>query len=127
MNDLFSINGQDQGSNQVRWRFRYRAFTERWLTSLYPVLQFNLPGPDSPGCQMATKKHGAWFLVSKGPDGTNSPLPYAPSTYTDGAREYDYLWQLYDPTNGDVPRGDVIRGQAGVINEKGYGVNVPYE
>ena len=123
MYDVFSMQRQTQENWQVRWRFRYRAFTEKWLTSAYPELGFNLPGPTSPGCIMAATKHGAWFLVSKGPDGAQGPLP---SGFADGTNANDWLWQLYDPTNGTVSKGDVIRGQAGVINEKGYGIDVLY-
>jgi prepilin-type N-terminal cleavage/methylation domain-containing protein len=122
MYDVFAIGKQIQTSNQVRWRFRYRAFTEKWLSGT-PGIPFSLPGPTSPGHQMAMKVFGAWFLVSKGPDGATGPLP---SGFADGANTNDWLWQLYDPTNGSVSSGDVIRSQNGINNDRGYPVAVTY-
>lgn len=66
---------------------------------------------------------GVWFLVSKGPDGSNAPLPVG---FADGNSQNDWLWQLYDPTNGTISTGDVIRGQAGDANAAGYRYAVTY-
>jgi prepilin-type N-terminal cleavage/methylation domain-containing protein len=125
MRDVFAEKQQIPDANQVRFRFRYRAFGERWLAGGIPGIPFNIPGcaPTSDGALMARKVHGAWFLVSKGPDGSNLPLP---QNFGDGAREHDWLWLLYDPTNGTMSRGDVLRSQTGDINTKGYPVDVQY-
>jgi prepilin-type N-terminal cleavage/methylation domain-containing protein len=125
LQDVFAISKQIQDNRQVRWRFRYRAFSEKWLAGGIPGIPFNIPGcaPTSPGGLKALEKHGAWFLVSKGPDGSNAPLPVG---FADGTNANDWLWLLYDPTNGTVSRGDVIRAQKGDINATGYNVVVNY-
>ncbi len=121
MKDVFADKRQSVASNEVRTRFRYRAFSEKWLSGT-PGIPFTLPGPDAPGMMKAKQVMGAWALYSKGPDGiTNLPVGFA-----DGTGVNDWLWQLYDPTNGTVSPGEVIRGQAGDINQKGYDVVVAY-
>jgi hypothetical protein len=50
------------------------------------------------------RKYGAWRLTSAGPDRGAS---YEANFYDDIA--------IYDPTNGTISRGDLIRGQVGVV------------
>ncbi len=108
--DVFSKGIQSQTFNQIRERFRYRAFTERWLSGGAPGSPFQgLPGPGAPGMQRAQEVHGGWFLSSKGPDGTTLPLPQG---FSDGNNLNDWLWLQYDPTNGTVSAGDVMRSQS---------------
>ncbi len=123
LHDLFSKQ-QSQASNQIRHRYRYRAFGETWLSQTRPgIPAFGLPGPGKPGIVRAMQVHGAWFLESKGPEGATGPLP---AGFADGNNQNDWLWQLYDPTNGTVSKGDVIRGQKGDINSQGYRYAVSY-
>lgn len=114
MTDVFSEFKQSGASNQVRYRFRYRAFTEPWMQTIPP---WNLPGPGTVGIDYAIETHGSWFLMSKGPDGkTNIAIGFA-----DGNNLLDWNWQLYDPTNGTVSNGDIIRNQkVGDMNPVGY-------
>lgn len=123
MQDVFAVSRQTQTFNQVRYRFRYRAFQERWLSGT-PGINFSLPGPESLGGQKAQEIFGAWFLVSKGPDGATGPLP---SDFADGDKVTDWLWQLYDPTNGTLSAGDIIRGQSkSDANATAYPIPVTY-
>ena len=84
---------------------------------------FNTLTPDAAGNRRAKHVFGEWLLVSKGPDGSNAPLPVG---FADGNSQNDWLWQLYDPTNGTISTGDVIRGQAGDANAAGYRYVVNY-
>ena len=84
---------------------------------------FNTLTPDAAGKRHAKQVLGAWFLVSKEPDGSNNPLPVG---FADGNSQNDWLWLLYDPTNGTHSPGDVIRGQAGDANAAGYRYAVTY-
>lgn len=109
MVDIFAENIQIAANNRVRERFRYRAFSEEYLSGGTPGSPFqSLPGPSAPGMQVAQDVHGSWMFASKGPDGSTLPLP---SGFADGLRETDWLWLLYDPTNGTVSPGQIIRTQ----------------
>lgn len=66
--------------------------------------------------------HGDWFLESKGPDGQL----HVPVGFSDGSNLNDWLWPLYDATNGTLSKGDVIRAQKGDINSQGYRYVVAY-
>jgi len=122
--DVFAEDIQSQANFAVRERFRYRAFTEEWLTVSPPAPFSGLPGPEEPGMQRAQEVHGAWFLASKGPDGSTLPLPQG---FSDGNNLNDWLWLQYDPTNGTVSRGDVMRSQArSDVNASGYPYDVSY-
>ena len=61
------------------------------------------------------EKLGWWSLYSNGPNrvldlpGT-SRFPGRP-LFADGANEGDWLWLIYDPTNGTVSNGDIYRSQ----------------
>ncbi|MCC5876574.1 MAG: prepilin-type N-terminal cleavage/methylation domain-containing protein [Candidatus Sumerlaeia bacterium] len=113
-----------QNPNAVRERYRYRAFNESYLSGGTPgATHQNLPGPDRAGNAYASQVvHGAWFLVSKGPDGHNNPLP---AGFGDGANQTDWLWQVYDPTNGTISIGDIIRSQK-QADVTGYPIPVTY-
>lgn len=114
------------GTNQgILRRFRYRALGETWFSKSHPGIPWNgsLPGPGDPGIDKGLEVHGHWFLASKGPDGKTGPLP---SGFADGRNVNDWLWCLYDPSNGTVSAGDVIRSQKGDINSVGYNVAVTY-
>lgn len=122
MYDVFAVNprqGTQNNPNSILFRYRYRAFTEKHL--LTPPGPFNIPGcdPASVGSMAAKQVFGAWFIVSKGPDGRLN-LPQTPSLFADGNNATDWFWQLYDPTNGTISRGDVIRGQSGDMSGRMY-------
>ena len=124
LEDVFAEGVQSQANNQIRERFRYRAFTEEYLSGGAPGSPFqSLPGPDAPGMQVAQDVHGAWFLSSKGPDGSTLPLP---TGFSDGNNQTDWLWLRYDPTNGTISTGTIIRSQAGDASEVQYPLNVTY-
>ncbi len=70
---------------------------------------------NEPRFQRYNRIYGMWVLISRGPDGR----------YTFGEQalhdEQGSLWEStmpYDPTNGTVSRGDLVRGQVG---EPDYG------
>lgn len=127
MVDPFADNTQGGtfNPNEIRERFRYRAFNEEYLSGGTPGSPFSgLPGPTAVGNLKAKEVHGAWFLVSKGPDKSNGPLP---SGFSDGNNQTDWLWLQYDPTNGTVSRGDVIRSQSRPDgNAEAYNIPVSY-
>ena len=105
------------GSERIRERLRYRAFSQDYLTASGRPSQYtgpNLPGPDAPGNAAAQRVHGAWFIVSRGPDGRLvSPEGRAlPTNFADGNVETDWFWLPYDPTNGTVSAGAIMRSQA---------------
>lgn len=110
--DVFADNRQGGFFNPsgIRERYRYRAFNEAYLSGGTPGSPFQtLPPPTAAGNLFASQVvHGAWFLVSKGPDGTNVPLP---TGFADGNNQTDWLWLPYDPTNGTTSGGDIIRSQ----------------
>jgi len=126
MTDPFAPNlqGGFLNTNAVRERFRHRAFGQEYLTSA-GAGPFNLPGPNGAGNRRALEIHGAWFLSSKGPTGTDNPLP---AGFADGNNQNDWLWLLYDPTNGTISLGNILRSQArSDVNSTGYGdINVTY-
>lgn len=93
----------------VRDRIRYRAFGESYLSGGASGAPFQtLPGPTASGMEVARQAHGDWFLVSRGPDDSWLPLPLG---FQDGRNQQDWLWLIYDPTNGAESRGNVIRNQ----------------
>ena len=110
MEDIFaSADRRFRDFGYIQRRYRFKAFSEYWCDGTYPGTQVTgLGGPGDPGNDLALEIHGAWFLVSKGPDGTIYPLP---SGFNDGLSQYDWMWQIYDPTNGTNSRGDIIRSQ----------------
>ncbi|CAN5330651.1 hypothetical protein BH09SUM1_BH09SUM1_33240 [soil metagenome] len=132
MEDVFATKRQlntptSPNPNLVKDRFRYRAFSERYLSGGTASSPFQgLPGPTSPGGAKAVDFHGSYFLVSKGPDGKIN----IPVGFTDGGGTFDWFWELYDPTNGTLSKGDIIRSQKRAdVNSSGYtgtGVNVNY-
>ncbi len=123
--DIFATGVQSPGQDRVRERLRYRAFSEEYLSGGTPGSPFqSLPGPDAPGMRVAQEVHGAWFLTSKGPDGFTTPLP---AGFSDGRNPNDWLWLIYDPTNGTVSPGQIIRSQNSPEPSMGqYGRDVTY-
>jgi prepilin-type N-terminal cleavage/methylation domain-containing protein len=102
-------------------RYRYRAFSEYWVTNKYaPALPFNLPGPTAAGNVKAQEVHGKWLMMSKGPD----HILNLPAGFADGTNANDWFWQVYDATNGTASNGEVMRAQAGIVN--GYNFFVQY-
>jgi len=123
MEDIFAQQLSADNFGILR-RFRYKALGETWMSQSRPGIPWsNLPGQTAPGIVKGKEVHGSWFLASKGPDKSTGPLP---SGFADGANPNDWLWQLYDATNGTISRGDVIRSQKGDINSRGYNVAVTY-
>jgi prepilin-type N-terminal cleavage/methylation domain-containing protein len=121
MEDLFS-QSQRTDTDRIYHRFRYRAFSEDWLSK--PAISgFNLPNKNAPGMRKAISVHGSWFFESKGPDTKTGPLP---SGFADGNNVNDWLWQLYDASNGTLSKGDILRAANGDINSRGFDVGVNY-
>lgn len=58
---------------------------------------------------------GEWMIVSHGP---NRWLDL-PTNFADGRNETDWFWLPYDPSNGLLTNGDIIRGQ-GAPQVTGY-------
>ncbi|HNM45894.1 MAG TPA: prepilin-type N-terminal cleavage/methylation domain-containing protein [Candidatus Sumerlaeota bacterium] len=103
--DVFAF-GQSHTLNEFRYRLRYRDFVDGWLSN--NKMGFNISNT-TPGMVKAREVHGGWMLISKGPDGRNT-IPQSP-LYADGANLNDWLWQIYDPTNGTKSKGEVMRNQ----------------
>ncbi len=100
-------------TGDVLKRFRYRAFDEDYLAGAIPSAS-----SDSPGSIAAKDRMGMWALYSYGPDKRVG----IPTNFADGANETDWMWQIYDPTNGTTSGGDVIRCQNGKPNYSGYNI-----
>ncbi|MCX7920044.1 MAG: type II secretion system protein GspG [bacterium] len=82
--------------------------------------------PDLVGRESAKKgrwNYGKWRLSSCGPDGTAGP--YAGLIYKGVTIPPQYVWDanalLYDPTNGTMSWGDVIRSQKEADHRTEYG------
>jgi len=123
MHDVFAEAREpitNPNEREVRRRFRYRALGEKWMA---PASEGGLGtwsfSMSLPGIVEGRRVHGDWLLVSKGPWGKlNLPVGFPGS---DGANETDWLWLLYDPTNGTRSTGEVIRNQKlGDANAAGY-------
>jgi len=57
--------------------------------------------------------YGFWRLSSAGPDRSAGPFSWGPPPgYTAGADLW-YFWYPYDPTNGIMSEGDIMRSQSG--------------
>jgi prepilin-type N-terminal cleavage/methylation domain-containing protein len=82
-------------------RYRYKVFGIQ--------TRDDLPGPDAAGNRTARQVHGDFMIASHGP---NRWLDL-PVGFRDGAGEHDWMWLPYDPTNGLISGGDVMRGQGG--------------
>jgi len=125
LTDIFAVGIQSQNNAQVRERYRYRAFNDNWLSGAAPGGPFQgLPDSDDVGMIRAQEVHGAWFLSSKGPDGSTLPLPQG---FADGLNENDWLWLKYDSSNGTISTGGLIRSQKqGDANLVGYPYDVMY-
>jgi len=99
---------------KILWRYRYRAFKENYL----PARGWPTASNTNPGAIGALKVFGSWALYSYGPDKINN-LPQNPA-YAVGTNETDFMWQVYDPTNGTVSKGEVIRCPKGDVSYRGY-------
>ncbi len=127
LTDIFASNIQIDANNRVRERFRYRAFGEEYLSGGTPGSPFQMAAwaPTAAGNVVAQEVHGAWFLTSKGPDGFTTPLPVG---FNNGVNANDWLWLIYDPTNGTVSPGQIIRSQNSPEPSMGqYGRDVSYQ
>jgi len=113
LTDIFGEQRKIGGfrGNVIR-RFRYRAFEEDYLVNLVG----SSTASDSPGSLGAQKVLGTWALYSYGPD----HYVGIPTTFADGANETDWMWQLYDPTNGTMSGGDIIRCPKGIPDYTDY-------
>lgn len=101
---------------KVLWRYRYRAFKENYCEEQgWPNA-----GNTDPGAIGAQKVFGSWALYSYGPDKMVN-IPTNPA-YSVGANETDFMWEVYDPTNGTVSAGEVIRCPKGTISYKDYNI-----
>lgn len=125
MQDIFAVGKQNLNNDQLRLRYRYRALSELYLYNINPG---RFPGHvlSSLGSGKGRQIHGAYFLASKGPDGkTTGDLPVG-FEGSQGMQRQDWLWKLYDSTNGTLSHGEILRGQNGDINARGYDMNVFY-
>jgi len=118
MQDVFGEQRAFTGynPNNVRLRYRYRAFKESYLVKA----PYNLANcaSNSPGSIGAMDVFGAWAIYSYGPDKLVI-VPQNPA-FADGANMTDFMWQVYDPTNGTISLGEVIRCPKGVVNYSKY-------
>jgi len=103
--------------NKILWRYRYRAFKEDYLAVLWADPNM---GSKSLGAIGAQKVFGDWAIYSYGPD-KRTNIPQNPA-FNDGANETDFMWEVYDPTNGTVSKGEVIRAPKGDISYKDYNI-----
>ena len=102
--------------DKVLWRYRYRAFKENYCAEQgWPTA-----GNTYPGAVGAQKVFGSWAIYSYGPDKIVN-LPTNP-LFGVGANETDFMWEVYDPTNGTVSKGEVIRAPKGDISYKDYNI-----
>jgi len=114
MNDVFGEQRKGYNPDDVRYRYRYRAFKEDYLVDIWGAQLAH----DQPGALGARKVFGDWALYSYGPDKLTN-IPKNPA-FGDGSNETDFMWQVYDPTNGTVSAGEVIRAPSGAIDYKEY-------
>jgi len=118
MQDVFGEQRAFTGynPNNVRLRYRYRAFKENYLVGgVYGLANC---ASNAPGAMGAKDVFGDWAIYSYGPDKLTN-VPRNP-LFADGANITDFMWQVYDPTNGTVSLGEVIRCPKGVVNYSKY-------
>jgi prepilin-type N-terminal cleavage/methylation domain-containing protein len=114
-----TLESEFTSSNQIARRFRYKVFIENYVRDNgWPTC----PDKAAIGNAYGAKTFGAWFLVSRGPDNKRGPYP---AGFADGGNQDDWLWQIYDATNGTVSKGDIIRSQ-GQPEAHGYDHEVTY-
>jgi len=115
--DVFGVQRKLTSGNpyKILWRYRYRAFEEDNLVGYWPSI-----GSDCDGSVGGSKVFGAWAMYSYGPD-MKVNLPQSPS-YAAGSNETDFMWQVYDPTNGTISDGEVIRAQNQQFTYKDYSI-----
>ncbi len=116
--DVFGMQRKLTSGNphKVLWRYRYRAFKEDYLVDIWGASLAS----DRPGALGAKKVFGAWAIYSYGPD-KRTNIPQSP-LFANGANETDFMWQVYDPTNGTMSAGEVIRAPKGTISYKDYNI-----
>jgi len=119
MHDVFGEQRAFTGPNPggVRFRYRYRAFKENYLVAGNGFALTNCAS-NSPGSMGAKDVLGDWAIYSYGPDKLTN-VPQSP-LFADGANITDWMWQVYDPTNGTISKGEVIRCPKGVVNYSKY-------
>ncbi|MCX7625071.1 MAG: type II secretion system protein GspG [Candidatus Sumerlaeaceae bacterium] len=82
------------------WRFRYVCY------GMLPYYEVNgVPGNVSTvqGYRIGEAIYGKWRISSAGPDATAGPYPMN--------NDFARVLVLYDPTNGTVSGGDIVRSQ----------------
>ena len=116
--DVFGVQRKlsSGNPNKILWRYRYRAFVEDHLVAIWGSGM----GSDCNGCVGAQKVLGGWAIYSYGPD-MKLNLPSSPS-FGAGSNETDFMWQVYDPTNGTISDGEIIRAQKGEFTYEGYSI-----
>ncbi len=109
--DLFRVGSSEVarfGDATIRYRYiNYEANRGTgWKPSPFPGPFFNRwVGPISDTViQDALEEYGAWKISSAGPD------QRANTTTTSGA-DFFFGELLYDPTNGTISNGDIVRSQ----------------
>lgn len=112
INDLFrqGMPTAIPGTPGTRYRYINYDAELKGHNSAQAEAWFPHPG-DTVEVQTAIRKYGLWRLSSAGPDRV--------ATYTDAAGHgfFDGL-AVYDPSNGTVSNGDIIRSQKGVVTEE---------
>lgn len=100
LSDPFAI-GRQGPLDVIATRYRYKNFVDNWSGKRWGI-------PDTaPGIVKGLAVFGAWRLSSRGPDRVTS----VPPGWADGLNANDWLWTPYDPTNGTVSAGELMRSQ----------------
>lgn len=107
--DPFRSNATGALSQVEYGRYRYVNYK---LTEYYtPPRPAGIPGTiHGPDYVEGQQRYGMWRLVSSGPDFTAGPFPA--SLGPSPAVGFPRGSLLYDPTNGTVSTGDIVRSQA---------------
>lgn len=105
----------------IALRFRFRNFANNWCAYFgWPQLATDTY---KPGIQKAIIVLGAYRLSSRGPDRATT-IPNVTNegfAFNDGSNANDWLWTVYDPTNGIISRGELMRSQKEPdVSQNGY-------
>ncbi len=99
--DPFRVGRLTPGYSPIILRYRYVNFENNWVGKLWSV-------PDSAdGIQKGKNVFGSYMIICVGPD---RRLILA-SSFDDGNNANDWLVTIYDPSNGTVSNGEVVRSQ----------------
>ena len=93
--------------NRISLRYRFKNLENNWAGELWGKPR------TLPGIQKGLAVLGGYWLCSRGPDRaftipSNAGEGFA---FADGSNANDWLWTVYDPTNGNISRGEIMRSQ----------------